>query len=320
MSPRPSKQLPANDDSPPVLSPVGGEGRSGPDRIELMGTFVQIAAAGSLSAAAMLLNTTQPTVSRRLQALEKLLGVRLVHRSTHSLRLTEEGERCLQQGKALIEGWQALQEDLGNAEPTGTLRVLVPHALGQDILVKPLAAYVAASPKINVEWILSDRAPDFVATGIDCAIQVGEVSEPNLVAIKISEIARIAVASPSLLAAGVPETLEELAQLPWLALGTYYRKSIRLTNTATRETKKVAIQPRMVTDSLYALHTAASLGLGACVASAWLVDSEIAAGRLVHLLPAWEAETLPVHITYPFATAYPPRLRSFVQAVRGEWG
>lgn len=285
-----------------------------------METFVQIAAAGSLSAAATLLNTTQPTISRRLQALEKILGVRLVLRSTHSLRLTEEGERCLQQAKGLIEGWQALQEDLGHAEPTGTLRVLVPHALGQEILVKPLAAYVTASPKVNVEWILSDRQPDFVAMGIDCAIQVGEVGEPGLVAIKISEVSRIVVASPSLLESGIPQTLEELAELPWLSLGTYYRNSVRLTNIATGEKKTLPIRPRMVSDSLYALRTAASMGVGACVASAWLVDSEIAAGKLLRLMPEWEADTLPVHITYPLATAYAPRLRHFVQAVRAGWG
>src|SRR6478736_7233293 len=120
------------------------------DRIELMNTFVQIVEAGSLSAAATQLHTTQPTVSRRLQALEKQLGVRLIRRSTHALKLTQDGERCFARAKELVQDWDAFESELrGDGEPEGTLRVMVPHAFGQELLVKPLAAYLRQHPRAN---------------------------------------------------------------------------------------------------------------------------------------------------------------------------
>ena len=98
----------------------------GADRIELMQTFIRIVETGSLSAAAQQLGTSQPTVSRRLQALERSLGVKLLQRSTHVMKLTEDGDRCFAHAKALLEDWRAMEDDLrGTADtPRGTLRVL----------------------------------------------------------------------------------------------------------------------------------------------------------------------------------------------------
>ena len=93
----------------------------GADRIELMQTFVRIVEAGSLSAAAKQLGTSQPTVSRRLQALERSLGIKLLQRSTHVMKLTEDGERCFAHAKALLDDWRAMEDDLrgtaGAAKP-----------------------------------------------------------------------------------------------------------------------------------------------------------------------------------------------------------
>src|SRR5688572_3703694 len=96
------------------------------DRIALMQTFVRIVEAGSLSAAAAQLGSTQPTVSRRLQALERSLGVRLLRRSTHAMKLTEDGERCFERAKELLANWEAFEAELRGAgdEPEGSLRVI----------------------------------------------------------------------------------------------------------------------------------------------------------------------------------------------------
>src|SRR6195952_2343203 len=162
------------------------------DRFELMETFVRIVDAGSLSAAAAQLGTTQPTVSRRLQALERSLGVPLLRRSTHSMTLTEDGQRCLERARELLGNWHAFEADLRGVgdEPEGTLRVVAPHAFGQQQLVGPLARYLAMYPRVDVEWLLHDRRPDFVVEGIDCAIQVGVVDDPSAVAIKLAEARR----------------------------------------------------------------------------------------------------------------------------------
>ena len=292
------------------------------DRFELMETFVRIVDAGNLSAAAAQLGTTQPTVSRRLQALERSLGVRLLRRSTHSMTLTEDGQRCLERARELLANWHAFEADLRGAgdEPEGTLRVIAPHAFGQHQLVAPLADYLARYPRVNVEWLLHDRRPDFIAEGIDCAIQVGEVDDQNVVAIKLAEVPRIVVAAPAL-AALLPATQEpgDLARLPWLAMRPYYRTEVALSALAPLAAgpdARFAIAPRMSTDSLYALRTAAVMGVGAAVASAWLVADDIAQGRLVHLAPQWRAAPLPVYLVYPQARFYPARLRRFLDVIR----
>jgi DNA-binding transcriptional LysR family regulator len=138
-----------------------------------------------------------------------------------------------------------------------------------------------------------------------------------VVAIKLAEVPRIVVAAPSVLGGGaVPDEAADLAALPWLALRTYYRNEVALTHDVTGETHRVAIRPRVSTDSLYALRSAALMGLGACVGSAWLLADDLAQGHLLHLAPHWRAAPLPVYLTYPQARFYPSRLLRFVALMR----
>lgn len=297
----------------PLPSVVAG------DRLDLMQTFVRIVEAGSLSSAAAQLNTTQPTVSRRLQALERLLGLRLLQRSTRAMRLTEDGERCFERAKALLENWEALNADLRGVgvEPQGSLRVLAPHAFGQEQFVRPLAMFLRDNPMVHVEWLLRDDVHDLIGEGIDCALHVGEVRDPNLVAIKLVDVPRIVVASPAgLKDAPVLQHARDLAGLPWMALRTYYRNEVVLTHALSGETCSFPIQPRLSTDSLYALRHAAVLGTGACIVSAWMVADDLAAGRLVRLATQWHAAPLPLYLIYPYARFYPARLLRFVATMR----
>jgi len=292
---------------------------AGLDRIELLRTFVRIVDAGSLSAAAAQMNTTQPTVSRRLQALEKSLGLQLLNRSTHGMQLTGDGERCYGHARQLLDSWSEMEAELIGArdDPRGTLRVQVPHAFGQDQLIAPLANYLRRFPKVNVEWVLHDRRPDFIAEGIDCAIQVGVIEDPSVVAIRLGEVPRIVVASPTLLGKGaLPGTAVQLQQLPWLALRTYYTDEVLLIDQASGRQQRFSIEPRMSTDSLYALRSAALAGLGACISSAWIVAGDLDAGRLVQLMPHWQAAPLPVYLIYPHARSYPAKLRLFAELIR----
>ena len=292
---------------------------SGTDRIELMRTFVRIVESGSLSAAAAQMATTQPTISRRLQALEQQLGVKLILRTTHAMKLTDDGERCYAHARKLIEQWYALEDELRGAgdEPVGTLRVRAPHAFGQDQLIAPLTTYLKRYPKMSVDWMLNDRTPDFIAEDIDCAVHVGTLTDPNMVAVLLAEIPRIVIAAPSLLArhAAVGE-VRDLATLPWLALSTFYRNEVTLHHDAEGETYQFGITPKLATDSLYALRNAVLTGLGVAISSSWMVQDDIAQRRLVNLLPQWRAKSLPVYLVYPYASYYPARLRKFMALIR----
>jgi DNA-binding transcriptional LysR family regulator len=292
---------------------------AGMDRIGLMQTFVRIVEAGSLSAAAAQLGTTQPTVSRRLQALERSLGLKLLQRSTHAMTLTDDGARCFAHAKTLLDSWQAMTADLRGAKdtPEGHLRVLVPHAFGQAQLIAPLMAYLQRYPQVTVEWLLHDRRPDFIAEGIDCAVQVGAVDDPAVVAVRLAEVPRIVVAAPELFRERpLPRQPDDLAALPWLALQTFYRNEVALARKADGVTRRFAIRPRLSTDSLYALRNAILSGLGVGIVSAWMVNEDLEQGRLLHLAPAWGAPSLPVYLVYPHARIYPARLRMFLEAMR----
>ncbi|MGS1001185.1 LysR family transcriptional regulator [Burkholderia glumae] len=288
-------------------------------RFQLMETFVRIVESGSLSAAAVLLRTTQPTVSRRLQALERSLGVRLLHRSTHTMRLTVDGERAFKRAKDLLASWASFEADMRGAqqEPEGPLRVTVPHAFGQEIFVEPLLRFLREHPRVTVEWLLQDEVHDFIGNGIDCAIQIGRPTDPAVVAIKLASVSRIVVAAPSLLGGGpLPASPEELATLAWLSLRTYYRNEVALTHRGMGETRRFTIQPRMSTDNLFAMRSAMLHGMGVGISSAWLLADDLAAGRLVRLAPEWQAAPLPAYLTYPHARFYPSRLLRFVATMR----
>ncbi|WP_253319067.1 LysR family transcriptional regulator [Citrobacter amalonaticus] len=289
------------------------------DRVELMRTFVRIVEAGSLSAAARQLNTTQATISRRLQSLEAMLGVKLVLRTTHAMKLTDDGERGYQHAKHIIDAWLALEDGLNvtEDEPVGTLRVRAPHAFGQQQLLTPLLSFLARYPNLSVEWMLNDKTVDFFSDNIDCAIRVGAEVDPATVSVLLAEVPRSVVASPALLAQFATISVpEQLSSLPWIAVNTFYQHNVSLSHQHSREPVTFPITPRLSTDSIYVARNAALAGLGVVVVSSWTVTEDIAQGRLVELVSDWQAAPLPVHLVYPWARYYPTRLRKFLELMK----
>lgn len=287
------------------------------DRVELMRTFIRIVESGSLSAAARQLETTQATVSRRLQSLEALLGAKLILRSTHAMKLTDDGERCYQHARQVVDAWLALEDELQLTDdrPVGTLRVSAPHAFGQEQLLAPLVSFLTEHPQLSVEWMLNDKTVDFMSDNIDCAIRVGAEVDPATVSVLLAEVPRCTVASPALLAR-YPEIThpQMLSTLPWIAISTFYQHEVTLWHQT--ESITFSLVPRLSTDSLYVAKNAALAGLGVAVVSSWTVEEDIAQGRLIELLPQWLAAPLPVHLVYPWARYYPIRLRKFLDLMR----
>jgi len=296
---------------------------AGADRIDLLRTFVRIVDAGSLSAAASQLGTTQPTVSRRLQALERHFGLRLLQRSTHGMQLTEDGERCLQHARELLDSWEGIEQDLRGAgqQARGRLRVAVPHAFGQAQLLAPMLAFLRQHPLISLEWRLHDGPLDLVADGYDCAIRVGPLEEQDVVAQHVADVPRIVVCAPGLAPAPQPAHPAQLQALPWVALTTFYRDQVLLhacteQGHLSQETARINLQPRLLTDNLFVLHQAVREGLGVAIGSAWLLADDLHHGRLLQLVPGWEAPPLPVHLVYPAGRHRPLRLQLFLDAMR----
>lgn len=289
------------------------------DRIELMRTFIRIVEAGSLSSAARQLETTQATVSRRLQSLESMLGSRLILRTTHAMKLTDDGERCYQHARQVVDAWLALEDEMSIADerPVGVLRVRAPHAFGQQQLLGPLVSFLQRYPQLAVEWMLNDKTVDFLSDNIDCAIRVGAEVDPATVSVLLAEVPRSLVVAPELLsrypALAIPQ---DLSRLPWVAISTFYQHEVELQHQEDSRELLFGIVPCLSTDSVYVARNTALAGLGAAIVSSWAVTEDIAAGRLIEPFPQWRASPLPVHLVYPWARYYPTRLRKFLDLMR----
>lgn len=291
------------------------------DRLDLIQSFVRIVEAGSISAAARLLGISQPALSRRLKSLEHYLGMQLIQRSTHHLILTPDGERSFERFRTILANWGAMESEIRGArdEPQGHLRVLAPHAFGQDRLIGPLASYLARYPRMTLEWNLHDDRSlhDFIAEGIDCAIQVGHLRDVNLVARHLGDIPRILIAAPDFIPASLKLTHpRQLADLPWIALTTFYQNEMEFTHQTTGERVRVEFQTRMRTDNLYAMRNAVRHGIGIAAGSSWVMQDDLAQGQLLQLLPQWQLSSLPVSLIYPYAPFYPAKLRCFIDLMQ----
>ena len=290
------------------------------DRLALLETFVRIARAGSISAAARDLGVSQPTASRQLAELETRLHTTLVRRTTHELSLTEAGEALLDASRDLLSGWDAIEErHLGDASRlAGTLRVVAPVALGQTLLSGLACRFQTEHPDIVLDWELEDRAIRFAATGCDCWIRVGPVPDDTLVVRELATVERIVACSPGYLdGANAPSTPAGLKGLALLALEPFEGRAVPLTGPRGRT---VTVRPavRLTTNNIAALREATLGGLGIAVLPRWFVDAELGRGALVEPLPGWRAPTLPVNVAYAPARYQPRRLRVFVERLVAE--
>jgi len=272
--------------------------QSGYDDLQL---FIAIARAGSLAGAGRELGITGAAISKRLMALEHRLGVRLVQRTTRTLRITPEGERYLQEGKRLVAGLDELEQALRGVatRPTGLLRVNASLGYGRAVVSGLLAEFAAMHPELEVQLHLGDRPLNLVEEGYDIGIRIGELADTRLSARKLRRNRRLICASPAYLRdRGVPGTLADLARHQAVVLheneqtfGIWH-----LRNAGHRETVKV--RARMSTnDGEVALRWARD-GYGLLLRSEWSVEPLLAKGDLQLVLPEW-CEPADIYAVFP---------------------
>lgn len=291
---------------------------TGMEDLRLLKAFLCIAESGSISAAARILNTSQPTLSRRLGHLERTAGVALIRRDTHSLRLTTAGLRLLDDAREIIglaeTASQRLHDEQGAVR--GHLRVLSVVDLGQWVVSRFLALFLQQNPLITAELHLFNRASKFVEEGFDCGVLVGRMTDLSVTARKIAEIRRLLVASPEFLKQhGSPSVPEDLPRYPWMgAVQPHFYSRDRLTLLRGRGQCTVDLRPALLLDSVTALREAAIAGAGVTMQPEWLIGDALATGRLVHVLPKWRLPPLNVYIAFPPSRHLPGRVRAFVNA------
>jgi DNA-binding transcriptional LysR family regulator len=287
------------------------------DDLALLRAFVAIVEAGSISAAARHQMVTQPTLSRHLAALEAKCGVALLRRDTHTMSLTDSGQRLLADARSMLqlaeESEQRMRQEQHDLR--GLIRLFATIDFGQSLVSRLLAEFLKEHQAVTVELSLSNRSLHMLHEGCDVGVIVGELTDENVVARPVGEVERYPAAAPSLIAARRPvRNPSDLIDWPWLSLaGEQFggSQSVTLLGGGNRR-HDVAIAPVLTSEGATSLRETALAGLGVAILPDWLVREDVAAGRLVRLLPAWSATALPAYVVYPGKRLLPQRVRAFI--------
>jgi len=279
-----------------------------------MKTFVRVAELGSLSAAARELGLTQPAVSQQMAALERHLNMRLLHRSTRQLTLTDSGETYYQRARHILQSVDEAEEAVAGltASIQGNLRVHGPVGFGQMHLTPMLIDFQRQHPDLTVEFILDDRFADLVAEGVDVAIRFGALTSSGLVARKLATFERILVASPEYIARhGSPLLPEELSEhrhvrFIWSPQG----EAVPL--IGPEGPIVVPVKSGFLANNAFVLNQALRAGVGIGGAQVPLVQPFLDDGTLVRVLPAYRYAPMDMHVVYASAKFLPRKVKAFV--------
>lgn len=283
-------------------------------------SFVRSAESGGFSSAARRLGLTPAAVSRNVAMLERNLGVRLFHRSTRKLTLTEAGERFLQNIGANLESLQAAiaEAATGRGEPAGILKVSVSLTFGLDHILPLLPEFLARYPRIRPDWHFENRQIDLIAEGYDTAIGGGFELTPGIVSRVLAPLHVVAVASPTYMKERTsPTDPSDLAAFD----GIVFRSSRtgrlrqRVMQDVTGTEMPATLTETIVVNDPAAMVRAASLGLGVALISVPDALPHLESGLLMRLVPRWYADLGPISLYYASRTLLPAKTRVFVDFV-----
>ena len=284
------------------------------DRIASANVFVTIADRGSLAAAAEALDMSRAMVTRYLAEMEEWAGARLLHRTTRRLGLTAAGEVTLARCRELLALAGAIPAagDIGAGEPRGLLRVACAQFLAQTALADALAGFLRRYPQVTVDLQVDNRAVNLVEQRIDLAIRITNALEMNQIARKLGECRSMLAAAPAYLAErGSPADPQDLARHNCLAY-SYFGKSVWILAGVDGAAVEVPVSGNLSSNESMALLAAAGQGAGIAMQPRFVVAPEVAAGRLVEVLPDWQPQALGIHAIYTSRQHMPPALRALL--------
>lgn len=294
------------------------------DRFEVMRAFIAVCDAAGFSAAARQLDLSPSVVTRLVAGLETRLGVRLLQRTTRSVRVTDAGARYLERARRIVadieEAELFAQEERG--EPVGRLVVAAPTLFGR-LHARPLVTrYLALYPKASVELRLANAYVGLIEEGVDIAIRVGALTDSGLIAHGLGQARRMLVASPDYLARrGTPKVPGDLAGHELIAIfGAGSRREWVF--QAAGETITVPVEPRFSSANGDVAIDHALDGGGIVSALSYQVVAPCRDGRLVELLRDFAPSPQPIQALFPSARLLSRKIRAFVdlaEAAASDW-
>jgi DNA-binding transcriptional LysR family regulator len=289
------------------------------DKFRAMQTFIRIADEGSLTAAARALGSSLPAVVRSLAAYERELGVRLFHRTTRRITLTDEGRQHLERSRHVLAALQDAEAALGAqaSAPAGQLHITAPVLFGQMYVAPVVTRFVQRHAGMRCTLMLLDRVVNLVEEGLDLGIRIGRLEDSSLVAQTLGEVRRVVVATPAFLRRhGVPRHPRELQQANCIRVlsgrsgwGDFQENGRSL---------QVPVSGNLEFNHVWPAVQACAAGAGFGMFFSYQVEPLVAQKKLRIVLEDFETPPRPIQFVYPHARLLPARTRAFLDFAREE--
>ncbi|WP_159591301.1 LysR family transcriptional regulator [Chelativorans xinjiangense] len=287
------------------------------DQLAAMRAYVRVVEAGNFTRASDSLDMPKATVTKLIQGLEAHLRTKLLNRTTRRVLVTPDGALYYERALRLLADIEELDSSMASSQslPQGRLRIDMSGALASLILIPAMCDFHARYPNILIDLGVSDRQIDILAENVDCAIRVGELSEPSLIARRISEMSLVTCAAPTYLARyGEPRHPRDLEQDHHVV--SYFRAESgrQLPFVFNREDERLEVNGRYVVSVNEAMTyvTAARAGMGVAQAPRFMVEDAFRAGALQPVLTEWNRDAMPIYVVFPPNRHLSNKLRVFV--------
>jgi DNA-binding transcriptional LysR family regulator len=286
------------------------------DLLGALGVLVRVVETGSFSAVARERELSQAAVARQVSQLEEHFGVRLFHRTTRKLSLTDDGEMLLGLARPVLDGVDGLEAALGrqSASPVGLVRVGVTVAASR-LLAQRLPTLLADHPGLKVELVVGDRLGDMIEDRLDLAMRVGEIKDASLVARRSGIAVRVAAAASSYIKRhGEPSSPADLANHTCIVHDVGPNSDV-WTFVTPDGSKDFRVSGGFFANDVRAVHLAARTGYGIAYLALFEVADDLRNGRLVRVLRDFPAPGVPFSLVYPSRRHLAPRTRLVIDFI-----
>lgn len=280
--------------------------------IEYLKLFVRIATMQNISMAGKELGLSPAVSSAHISKLEESLNIRLIHRTTRKVSLTEEGKTFLPHAHSVLESIEAARASVGNGsiQPQGKLRVSAPASFGRMHMIPALKDFLRKHQGIKVELNLSDRIVDLVEGGFDIAIRDAALNDSSMIAKKLANVNRIVCASPAYIEEfGEPKSPTDLSKHQCINLPGLENWQFKTANGL----QNIKTSTRVQVDNGEAARDACAEGIGITISSSWCCYQQLAEGTLKQILKDYPlASDTNIWAVYPSSRLLPPKVRLII--------
>ena len=287
------------------------------DHLASLRMFVRVVERGSFTAAAADQGVPRSTATEAIRRLEARLGARLLDRTTRHVAPTVDGQGFYQRCVAILADIEDAETMLRDAEPHGLLRIDAPGLLTRTFLLPGLPAFLERYPRIDLQFGQSDRLVDLVREGVDCAIRAGEPVDSGLTLRRLGHLQEVTVASPAYLARhGLPPSIDALDGHRMVGfISSRSGEVMPLEFTVDGSVRQILLPSRVTANHSDTTADLARLGFGLIQAPRYRFADDLAAGRLVEVLPQHPPSRTSLSALYPQKRQLAPRLRVFLDWV-----